>query len=72
MFFFSSSSSSCTAIIIWRWWSHWGLTSDEESTGRFEAGMCPEERGGTHGEGIGRDCGMRRFEVKIGYDHQTS
>lgn len=48
------------------------MTSDEESTGRFEAGMCPEERGGTHGEGIGRDCGMRRFEVKIGYDHQTS
>jgi len=43
----------------------------EESTGRFEAGMCPEERGGIHGEGIGRDCGMRRFEVKIGYDHQT-
>ena len=45
--------------------------SDEESTGRFEAGMCPEERGGTHGGGIGRDCGMRRFEVKIGYDHRT-
>lgn len=43
---------------MWRWGTHWGLISEEGViTGRLEAGVCPEERGGTDGKGIGEIAG---------------